>query len=77
MVLVNPIHTQGWPEPYMYTVYDRIFSDLPAKNTVYTPCIYALANPTHTTQSSINTTCYCSNTSGAMCSRASLAYFFA
>ena len=38
----------GWPEPYIYTVYDRIFSDFPAKNTVYTPYIYmVLANPTY------------------------------
>ena len=27
----------GWPEPYIYTVYDRIFDDFPARNTVYTP----------------------------------------
>jgi hypothetical protein len=26
---------QGWPEPYTYTVYDRIFGDFPAKKTVY------------------------------------------
>jgi len=25
---------------YIYTVYDRIFVDFPAKNTVYTPYIY-------------------------------------
>ena len=31
---------QGWPEPKIYTVYDRIFGDFPAKNTVYTPYIY-------------------------------------
>ena len=37
----------GWPEPYIYTVYDRIFGDFFAKNTVNTPYIYmALANPT-------------------------------
>ena len=24
----------------IYTVYDRIFGDFPAQNTVYTPCIY-------------------------------------
>ena len=30
----------------MYTVYDRIFGDVPAKKTVYTPCMYMiLANP--------------------------------
>jgi len=27
---------QGWPGPYVCTVYDRIFGDFPAKNTVYT-----------------------------------------
>jgi hypothetical protein len=26
----------GWPEPYIYTVYDRIFGDFSAKNTAYT-----------------------------------------
>jgi len=33
---------------YIYTVYDRIFGDFPAQNTVYTPytCI-VLANPAH------------------------------
>jgi len=29
----------GWPEPYVYTVYDRVYGKFPAKNTVYTPCI--------------------------------------
>jgi len=28
---------QGWPEPYKCAVYDRIFGDFPAQNTVYTP----------------------------------------
>ena len=38
----------GLPEPCVYTVYDRIFGDSPAQNTVYTPYIYmVLANPTH------------------------------
>jgi len=36
---------QGWPEPYIYTVYDRIFGDFPAKKT-YTHRIHTvLANP--------------------------------
>jgi hypothetical protein len=35
------------PEPYIYTVYDRIFGDIPAKNAVYKPYIYGLANPNH------------------------------
>jgi hypothetical protein len=26
----------GFPEPYIHTVYDRIFGDVPVKNTVYT-----------------------------------------
>ena len=26
-------YDQGWPDPYVYTVYDRIFGDFPAKNT--------------------------------------------
>jgi len=29
----------------MYTVYDRIFGDFPAKNTVYTPYIYGSGQP--------------------------------
>jgi hypothetical protein len=33
----------------VYTVYDRIFDDFPAKNTIYIPCIYiVLANPKDT-----------------------------
>jgi hypothetical protein len=44
---INGTHNQGWPEPYIFTVYDR-FDDFPAKNTVYTPYIHmVLANPTH------------------------------
>ena len=35
----------GWPEPYMYIIYDRIFDDFPAKNTVYTPYIYGSGQP--------------------------------
>jgi len=30
----------GLPEPYTYTVYDRIFCDIPAKTTVYTLYMY-------------------------------------
>ena len=29
----------GWPEPYIHTVYDRMYGDFPAKNTVYTQYI--------------------------------------
>jgi hypothetical protein len=36
---------RGWPEPYIYTVYDHIFGDFPAKNTVYTPYIYGSGQP--------------------------------
>jgi hypothetical protein len=28
-----------WPEPFIRTVYDRMYGDFPAKNTVYTPYI--------------------------------------
>jgi hypothetical protein len=31
---------KGWPEPCIYTVYDLIYGDFPAKNTVYTSCVY-------------------------------------
>ena len=41
-------YLQGWPEPYIFTVYDRIFGDFPAKKAVHTPYIYmVLANPTY------------------------------
>jgi hypothetical protein len=35
----------GWPEPYVCTVYDRIFGNFPAKNTVYTPNICGSGQP--------------------------------
>ena len=35
----------GWPEPYTYTVYDHIFGDFPANNTVYTPYMYGSDQP--------------------------------
>jgi hypothetical protein len=41
-------YTWDGPEPYLYTVHDRIFGDFTAKNTVYTPYIYVLANPKYT-----------------------------
>jgi len=28
-------YTEAWPEPNIYSVYDRIFGDFPAKSTVY------------------------------------------
>ena len=30
---------QGWPEPDIHTVYDRMHGDFPAINTIYTPYI--------------------------------------
>ena len=30
---------QGWPEPYICTIYDRMYCDFPAKITVCTPYI--------------------------------------
>ena len=33
---------QGWPELYVYTVYDRLFGDFPANITVYTPYIHCI-----------------------------------
>ena len=35
----------GWPEPYVYTVYDRIFGDSPVKNAVCTPYIQGSGQP--------------------------------
>ena len=45
-------HLKGWPEPYIHTVYDRMYGDFPAKITVYTHTVYTykcmvLANPSH------------------------------
>ena len=40
---------QGWPKPCIYTMYDRIFVNLTAINTVFTPYMrvcMVLANPT-------------------------------
>jgi len=43
----------GWPEPYICTVYDRIFSDFPAKIcTLYYICM-VLANPTYVCSTAI------------------------
>jgi len=51
------MHRVGQNGIYTHTVYDRIFGDFPAKNTVYTPYIYiyiyiymVLANPTYDAQ---------------------------
>jgi hypothetical protein len=35
----------GWPELCIYTVYDRIFGDFPAKNTIYTTSINDSGQP--------------------------------
>jgi hypothetical protein len=50
--LMEFVHVWGWPEPYIHTVYGRIFGDFPAQNTVFKPYIYiyiymVLANPFH------------------------------
>ena len=39
------IYKYGWPEPYIYTVYGRIFDKIPAKITVCTPYIYGSGQP--------------------------------
>jgi hypothetical protein len=41
------MHVYGfvWSELYIYTIYDRIFGDFPAKNTVDAPCIYGYGQP--------------------------------
>jgi hypothetical protein len=44
-LLAHTQHEQGWPEFYIYTVYDCIFGDFPAKNTEYTPYIYGSDQP--------------------------------
>ena len=36
---------QGWPEPYVCTVFGRTFGYFPAKNTVYTPYIQGFGQP--------------------------------
>jgi len=35
----------GLARTLTYTVYDRIFGEFPAKNTVYTPYIYGSGQP--------------------------------
>ena len=34
------MHAKGWPSLYMFTVFDRIFGDFPAKHNAFTPYIY-------------------------------------
>ena len=44
LLLGSPDHQTGlnWPEPYIHTVYDRMYGDFPAENTVCT--LYAGIN---------------------------------
>ena len=44
----NTLYTQGWPGPYVNTVYDRIFGDFPAKKTYIRRIYMVLANPMYT-----------------------------
>jgi len=49
-------HKLGWPELYSCAVYDCILDELPAKNTVYTPCVnryMVLTSPTHEPKANI------------------------
>jgi hypothetical protein len=65
--LQNP-HTLGWPEPYIYTIYDRTFGDFLVKITVHTPYILhihmVLANPTHTPPMTLHV-CECTGALGS------------
>jgi hypothetical protein len=41
-------HALGWPEAFIYAVYDQIFDQITTENTDYTVHIYViLANLTH------------------------------
>jgi hypothetical protein len=33
-------YLQGWPEPCIYAIYDRIFDEIPGKNAICTPYVY-------------------------------------
>ena len=48
VVLANPKYTWGWPKPYKYTVYDRIFGGFPAIMTVLHHMYVVPANPKYT-----------------------------
>jgi len=39
------MYTQGWPEPYICTVYERIIGDVSAKNTVNTSYLHGSGHP--------------------------------
>ena len=53
-VVRNIKNLSSLPAPYIYTVFDRIFVDFPAKNTEITPCIYGSGQPL---RSSTDTPC--------------------
>ena len=38
-------NVHDWLEPYVCTVYGRIFGDFPAKNTKYTLYVYGSGQP--------------------------------
>ena len=38
-------NVQGWPEAYIYAVYDRMFDEIPARIAVYTPYMYGFGQP--------------------------------
>jgi len=39
VAVCNEGYEWGWPDLYICTVYDRMYGDFPAKNTVCTPYI--------------------------------------
>ena len=48
----------GWPGPCIYTVYDRIFGDFPAKNTVYALYMYSSGQPNKCLRLARTTLCF-------------------
>jgi hypothetical protein len=44
-ILVKIAYVSGWPELYVYAVYDRIFRDFPAKSTAFILYIYGSGQP--------------------------------
>jgi hypothetical protein len=47
LLCLHDTNAQGWPEPYIYIVYDRIFGDFPAKIPYIHRIYMVLANPTN------------------------------
>jgi hypothetical protein len=39
------VYDEGWPEPYIYIMQDRMFGDFSAQNTMYAPYIYGSGQP--------------------------------